>query len=242
MNIQRLNSHDHAKLRVRQDLSEYEKTIYSPIVLPEFRRLQSSYPIVLTKSSDGSAYQPVALFGLQAEENLFINDSVWESPHLPLLIERGPLLIGTASEDERNSTGENFVAININHKNVSSDEGQRLFHDDGSNTEYLDHLTDVLKLIHSGVQTTEDFVKQLSMHDLITPLTLRIPLAKGNAAEVTGLYAIDEEKLERVSQDTLIQLHRSSFLMASYMMIASLAQVSSLIDLKNRRLERVSVE
>lgn len=238
MNIQRLNSHDHAKLRVKQDFSEYRTTIYSPVLLPEFRKLQGTYPIVFTKQSDGNTYQPVALFGLQAEENLFINDSVWESPHLPLFIERGPLLIGTATKDEGDSSGENFVAINTNHKNVSYDEGRWLFNNDGSNTEHLNHLTNVLKQIHSSVQTTENFVNLLSMHDLITPLTLRIPLTKGNGAELTGLYAIDEEKLECTSQDTLIQLHKSGFLMASHMMIASMAQVSQLINLKNHRIEQ----
>jgi hypothetical protein len=238
MTIQRLNNRDHATLRVRQDLSEYEKSIYSPVVLPEFRKLQTCYPLVFIKPADGSAYQPVALLGLQAEENLFVDEGEWKSPHIPLLIERGPFLIGTSGSSKNEDSGENFVAINSEHKAVSITEGERLFNEDGSNTEYLDHLSDILKLIHSGVQTTTEFVNAVTTHDLITPLTLRVPLSRGNAAEVTGLFAIDEERVQLASERVLMHLHNNNWLMPIYMMIASLAQVTLLADRKNQRIHR----
>lgn len=236
MTVQRLNNRDHAALRVRQDLSEYENSIYCPIVLPEFRRLQSCYPLVFTRPSDGSAYQPVALLGLQADENLFVDEGAWKSPHIPLLIERGPFLIGTAAKVNNDGSGENFVAINSEHKAVNSTEGERLFNEDGSNTEYLNHLSDILKLIHSGIQTTTEFVNALTTYELITPLTLRVPLSRGNAAEVTGLYAIDEERVRSASENVLMLLHNNNWLMPIYMMIASLAQVTHLADRKKQRI------
>ena len=241
MNIQRLNNHDHADLRISQDVSEYEKTIYSPIVLQEFRRLQGCYPLVFTQPSDGSSYQPVALFGLQAEENLFIDAGEWRTVHIPLLIQRGPFLIGTESATQPDNLENNFIAVNGDHKALSLTEGTRIFNEDGSNTEYLNHITEVLNLIHSGIQTTDRFVEALTTHDLITPLTLRIPLSRGKAAELTGLYAIDEEKVQSLSERTLLQLHANNWLLPMYMMIASLAQVSYLADKKNQRISQSEV-
>ena len=237
-NIQRLNSHDHATIGITADTSEHENAIYSPIVVQEFRRLQSCFPLLFTKPSDGSAYQPVALFGLQAEENLFIKNNSWLSTHVPLLIERGPLLIATESASSNGRDPENFVAINCDHTTVSSTAGERLFNDDGSNTKYLNRLTNTLTQIHAGVAKTSEFVALLTKHELISPLTLRIPLTKGKAAELQGLYAIDDEKLQNASDRTLIDLHKNSCLLPSYMMIASMGEVARLIELKNLKIEQ----
>ena len=236
-NIQRLNSHEHASISVTSDTRDYETTIFSPIVVEEFRGLQGYYPLLFTKNDDNGSYQPVALFGLQAEENLYIKNSSWVTPNVPLLVKRGPLLIGTENSSS-SEAGKNFVAINCDHKTISFTTGERLFNEDGSSTEYLTKMTDTLAQIHRGVKQTVAFVNVLEKNELIIPLTLRIPLVKSKAVELTGLFTIDEEKLQAVSKNTLFELHSHNFLVPSCMMIASLAQVSRLIELKNLQLSQ----
>jgi hypothetical protein len=65
-----------------------------------------------------------------------------------------------------------------------------------------------------------------------------VPLSRGNAAEVTGLFAIDEERVQLASERVLMHLHNNNWLMPIYMMIASLAQVTLLADRKNQRIHR----
>ena len=49
---------------------------------------------------------------------------------------------------------------------------------------------------------------------------------------------IDDEKLQNASDRTLIDLHKNSCLLPSYMMIASMGEVVRLIELKNLKIEQ----
>ncbi len=60
----------------------------------EFRNLQAHYPILFRKRPDTGEFQPIALFGFEERENLFLTGSGWDAAYVPLTIERQPFLIG----------------------------------------------------------------------------------------------------------------------------------------------------
>lgn len=234
-NIQKLNSRDHGDVGIIQDASEFAGTIYAPVMPNEFRSLQSCFPLLFTKHTDTEILQPVALFGLEAGENLFVSDGKWQSPYVPMLLQRGPLLIGTDASDS-GEEATRFVAINCEHSNVSLTEGIKLFTDEGKNTPYLDRLATLLEGIHRGAKQAEEFTQLLSHLELISPLNFQIPLANGKTLELTGLHGIDDEKLHSADDGTIIELQRHGYLSSCFMMIASMSQLKQLIHLKNQRL------
>lgn len=234
-NIQKLNNRDHGDVGIIQDASEFAETIYTPVMPNEFRSLQSCFPLLFTKHTDTEIVQPVALFGLEAGENLFIADGKWQSPYVPMLLQRGPLLIGTDPSDS-GEEATRFVAINCEHSSVSRTEGLKLFTDEGENTPYLDRLATLLEGIHQGAKQAEEFTQLLSHLELISPLNFQIPLANGKTFELTGLHGIDDEKLHKAGDSTIIELQRHGYLSSCFMMIASLSQLKQLINLKNQRL------
>ncbi len=96
-----LNNVDHRDLRVITTRgAEYGDNVMFAVTFPaEFRSLQAHYPIVFRKSPDGTTFQPVALFGLQEGQNLFLRQQGWDAIYLPLAIERMPFFIGLADEE-----------------------------------------------------------------------------------------------------------------------------------------------
>src|SRR5688572_31669785 len=94
-----LNNIDHRDLKVITERgAAYGDAVMYALTFPaEFRSLQAHYPIVFAKSADGQ-FQPLALLGFQAGENLFLGPEGWNVAYVPLTIARQPFLIGTGRE------------------------------------------------------------------------------------------------------------------------------------------------
>ena len=233
-NIQKLNNIQHAQVRIKQVPCALDDIMFSPVYTSEMRALQSSFPLMFYKNPNEGWFQPIALFGLERGENLFIDDEQWHSQYIPMLVQRGPLMIAV---DGKTDTGEpaRVVAIDMDHPNVSETEGEPLFLEFGGNTEYLDRLATMLEGIHLGHTSTPQFVDALTQHGLITPITLKITLRNGEDHALEGFYAVDDEKLQVLNDVAVTDLHRRGHLLPAFMMVASQSQLKRLIDLKNQK-------
>jgi hypothetical protein len=98
-----LNNVDHQQVRViTRRAADYGDGVMYAVTFPsEFRSVQAHYPIVFRKTSDGSAFQPIALFGFQEGQNLFLDAQGWDASYIPLAIERQPFLIGAAQPEDQ---------------------------------------------------------------------------------------------------------------------------------------------
>ena len=78
--------------------------------------------------------------------------------------------------------------------------------------------------------------------DLIEPVSLEVKLDEHTVYKIPDVYTISEEKLARLGGGALERLHQGGFLRAAYMVLASLGNVSRLIEMKNaRRREEAAV-
>ena len=234
-NVQKLNARDHGELKILQNPNEFAEDTYAPIVLGEMRALQACFPLLFTRNKTDGAYHPIALFGVQAGENLCIGQNQWQTPYVPMMIQRGPLLIGQDPPAE-GSDEERYVAINLDHPNVNKDHGFALFNEDGSTTSYLERLATMLEGIHQGLKTAGAFTQTLTKHELITPINFQIPLPDEKRIDLIGLHAIDDEKLQSADDSVVTDLQQQGFLLPAYMMVASMSQMKRLINLKNQRM------
>src|SRR2546430_11747690 len=73
MRLVELSRSEHAELRIRADLVEASAASQHliPIVVSEFRKAATQYPIVFAKSPETGRFAPYVLNGLGVEENLF---------------------------------------------------------------------------------------------------------------------------------------------------------------------------
>ena len=146
-----LNNVDHEDLRVVTTRSaEFGDNVMFALTYPgEFRNLQSSYPIVFRKDTDTGEFQPIALFGFEEQENLFLDDDGWDAVYIPLSVERQPFLIGFQGPPAGGGERELVIHVDMDSPRISDTDGERVFLEHGGLTEYLQRVNSVLRAIDS---------------------------------------------------------------------------------------------
>ncbi len=231
--IEKLNNVQHADLRVIREFgANYgDNVMLVPVYPNEFRGLQSCYPLLFFKDSESGSLHPVALLGFEEGENLFLDGGSWDAPYIPLMMQRGPLMIGFESKDGSDKPAP-VVAVDMAHAKVSTTQGEPLFLEHGGYSEYLDRLTAIMEAIHEGHALAETFTSTLASLDLITSCDLEITLDSGAKHQLAGFYMINDEALLALDNKGLQTLASQGLLPATYLMFASQSQLQSLIRRK----------
>lgn len=207
---------------------------YATLVPSEIESAQVDYPIVFRKNSQSGKLETIVLLGLEQEENLFLDDDGWHAHYIPLSIQRRPFMIGFQLQD---GVENPVVHIDMDSPRINTDEGESIFMPHGGQSGFLQDISSVLNALHEGHQALSVFVKVLTDLELIEAVDLSITLNNGEKISVEDLFTIHQEKLEALSGDALHKLNQQGFLKSIYMMIASLGNLSKVIELKNSRLD-----
>ena len=216
-----------------------ENASYGHVYLSEFRYVQGEYPILFRKNTDTAQFEAIALFGLAAEENLFMEENGWNASYVPLTVQRRPFLIGFQQDNQAEPKPVVHVDMDSPRISKSATEGEAVFLPQGGQTPYLQHINSVLGRIHSGHIENKTFIDTLLQHELIESVAIKMELHDGSKLEFNNLYTINEEKLNALPADTLFTLHQRGYVNLIYMMIASMATLSRLIDMKNKRVRGI---
>ncbi|NIV18739.1 MAG: multidrug transporter [Woeseiaceae bacterium] len=236
-NFALVNFDDHQDLRVITERSaRYGDAVSYALTFPfEFRSVQACYPILLHQD-DGGELLPVALFGFEQGENLFLDDSGWDAAYVPAMIRREPFLIGyQGSEIQKDEEKARVLSIDMDHPRVNKEDGEPLFLPLGGRSDYLEYTASLLEQIYEGLLHSKDFVAALKEHDLIEAATFNITLADGSENQLLGFHVLDEDKVRELSGDVLDSFNKQGFLMPMFMMLASVSNIRGLIDRKTRK-------
>ena len=237
-NHQLLDNIVHKDLRIITDRSAwYGDDVAATLVFPlEFRRLQSEYAIAFQKNAGSGDFEPIALFGLDEGENLYLGADGWEASYIPLTVERQPFLIGfgTTTEDGV-PKDEPVIHVDMDSPRVSETEGVPVFLEHGGHSPFLERINAVLGAIHQGHDQNKRFSEALINLELLEPFSLEFELEDGEKKRLEGLYTLHEDKLNALDADSLDRLHQEGFLESVYMAMASIANLRTLIERKNRR-------
>ena len=222
-----LNNVDHKDLRVvTQRGDAWGDNLMLAVTFPaEFRTLQAHYPIVFRKSAEG-AFEPVALFGFQEGENLFLRDGRWDATDVPLSVERLPFMIGVSGQ-------ELMMHVDLDSPRVSSTLGEPVFLPHGGNTEFLERMNSTLLALHQGLQDIAGFTEALLQHELLESFVFDIELDDGSQNRLAGFYTINEDRLAALDGEVLARMNRAGYLAAIYFAMASLSNFRALIERKN---------
>ena len=118
----------------------------------EFNVLLANYPILIYEDPQTKKAFPIALFGFQEGENLFLQDDGWHARYIPIMVRRQPFIIGF-QENPQTDDKVPVITFDPKHPRVNKKVGERVFNEDGSNTAYLDN---VLKLM--GVSLSQGMI------------------------------------------------------------------------------------
>lgn len=210
---------------------------YTTITVPEFRHVQAHYPIFFRKNTQTAQFEAIALFGFAEQENLFLDNQGWHANYVPLSIQRRPFLIGF---QEKNHEGVietvPMVHIDMDNPRINETHGEHVFLEQGGQSDYLQKISNILMAIHQGHEESKRFIDILLTHDLIESVNIKVQLNDGSNHELGSLYTINEEKVAALTAETLHDFHQKGYLQAIYMVFASHAKITELIDKKNNLL------
>jgi hypothetical protein len=220
-----LNPARHAALCLRetQGFRFAARTDRSILVQAEMVRAAATYPILFAEDPDRDGFRPVAVLGLESGENLFVDeDGSWHAAYIPALIRAYPFsLVRSGAPDE-------FVlCIDADSDLISLSEGDPLFEASGAPAPVLESARAGLARLQQMLMRTEAFCQALARRNLLSPLEIRAR-RKDQAIELKGLFAINEERLEGLSDAGLAELRRERWLASIYAHIVSLQHLERL--------------
>ncbi len=226
-------THRHLRVHTERSAALGDARQYCLALPAEFRQLQAHFPIVFQLVDGDAGFQPVALFGLQEGQNLFLTDAGWDAPALPMALQRDPFMIGRASD------GSLKLHIDLDSPRLVRPEegevGMALFLPHGGFSEYLDNAVQLMEQLHAQAQLLPAFIEALTRHQLLEPFVMDIETADGEQGRLSGLFTIHEERLAALPGAALEALAHEGHLLPAYMQIASLAQLPVLLNRATRR-------
>jgi len=177
-----LNNVEHKALRViTRHSAALGDDVMSTIVVPEeFRSVQAWYPIVFQKQTDTGQFLPLALFGFESGQNLFLTESGWDASYIPLSIQRLPFLIGGQRGAPQAAPPQLVVHVDLDSPRISWTEGEPVFLEYGGTTEFLQRASALLHMLNAGLEATRAFVDAILEQDLLESFVVDIELKDGS--------------------------------------------------------------
>ena len=198
------------------------------VMVHEVARAAAIYPIVFI--DDKGEFRPVALLGLEPGENLFVDASGrWHASYVPAIIRRYPFGLTTSGRE-----GQFTVCIDEGSPLVTDSEGAALFTDKGEPTEVIENVKRYLGELQQMDAFTREFCRFLRENELLTPLTMRVRRAN-EVKNIAGCHVVNEEKLNKISDEKFLELRRRSYLPPIYAHLVSLSQLERLLMLKEEK-------
>jgi hypothetical protein len=237
-NFQLLNNIDHKDLKIITERSAaLGDNVWYAVTFPaEFRNLQRHYPVFFIKNPNDGQFEAVAMFGVEDGENLFLDEYGWNASYIPLNIMRQPFLIGFQDKEQGGDTvREPVITVDLDSPRVGLEQGEPVFLEHGGNSEYLEQVNSILKVLYQGISGSKPFFDTLTELDLIESFVLDVQLDDGSEHRLAGFYTINEDVLRELDGEKLEMLNRKGHLEAIYMAIASMSNLPNLLEIKNEQ-------
>lgn len=189
--------------------------------------------MIVFAGTDAASAGPMALLGLRQNENLYVDaDGRWEQNiYIPAFVRRYPFVLAEKPADQ---PGDDFtVFLDEHYEGFNTSEGERLFKEDGADTELLTRAVGFLTEFQQNVARTKWFVEQLNKHDLLEPRNIRLQKdgkdgAEAKSISLNGLFVVNEDKLRTLDEKTAQEFAREGVFGWIYAHILSLANIDRL--------------
>jgi hypothetical protein len=197
------------------------------IMVHEFSRAASIYPIVFLEDKEKDEFKPVVLMGLEEGENLFVEDGKWLASYIPAIIRRYPFALANTEEEDRYT-----ICMDESSESIGTEAGEAIFNEDGSGTEVIERVKTFLTELQQMEQFNVEFCRFLAEKNMFTPLNMQVRV-KDETKNITGCYVLNEERLNSLSDQAFTDMRSKKYLAPIYAHVISLAQVERLLRFKD---------
>ncbi|MEI8033707.1 MAG: SapC family protein [Chlorobiaceae bacterium] len=228
-----LNKETHASLTVGPSPEGYRFAASARTVLlaaVEFFDAGRQFPIIFSATPDGKIL-PVALMGLEENENLFIDaKGTWLAQYIPAYIRRYPFITTDGSE------GQTTVCIDQDFDGFNRKGGVPLFKK-GEPTAKTQEIQAFLQDYLLQVNQTELFGAMLLQNGLLRQIDAQANMNDGHTYPLNGMLVVDEQKLADLPDFEVVSLFRSGALAQIHAHLLSLRNLDVLIERKSKKTE-----
>jgi len=198
------------------------------IAVHEFSRCSPIFSIVFLRDTEGTDIKPVALFGLERGQNLFVIQGQWGATYIPAILRRYPFVSVLDGDGQRLG-----ICVDESSGLLSDTEGTPLFLKDGQPSEALEKTKRFLGELSTMETFSNQFCQYLESLGLFRVLNISYEV-KGEKKSLGGCHVVDEKKLQELDDNAFLDLRKKQFLGPIYSHLSSLGQIEKLIHLAAR--------
>jgi hypothetical protein len=215
-----LSKEAHEGLGVRTIEHPYSFTAKShlvPLTVTEFGPAALCYPVIFA----GDEKTPVAVMGVNSNENLFVDDKgqFQQDCYLPAYVRRYPFVLANDPQSQR-------MIVCVDRKApMVTDKPEAAFFENGELSEYTKNAIDFCNNFESEIQRTVSFVNLLKELDLFEKKEARYTPTDGSTTEsqlVAEYQGVSEAKLNALPAEKLKELRDNGALSQIYAHLLSL--------------------
>jgi hypothetical protein len=194
-----------------------------PLVAAETQVACKFFPILF---ADLAFPQPVALLGLRADENLFVEaDGQWAAgTYIPGYVRRYPFILM-----ENRDRGEYTLCIDEAADSIVEGESNRFF-DDLGQTELTRNALAFCMDYQNRHAATVEFARALSEADLLVQNRADITLKSGVKLSLAGFKVIDEARFNALPAEQVVAWRDRGWLSFIYCHFVSMTNWAALVE------------
>lgn len=238
-NLKALNRTDFVRYSSQQSLPPFVKdTAVVPLSAGEMVAAAWHYPLVFVRDATNDRVGLVAMLGLAAGENLFHGAEGWRpDAYMPAYIRRYPFCMARVTVNGE-ADSNLLVCVEKEYVEDGADEGCRqLFDKDGNGTTEWTQIEAFLKEYEADLERTSAFCAALVDQDLLEPLTATITQPGKASWNVTGFLGVNEGRLKKLPDETVIEWHRNGWLSRIGLHFFSLQRMQELLRKRDESTE-----
>lgn len=197
-----------------------------PLVAQELPLALMHMPIGFIKQEE--KFIPVAVLGLQSEQNLFVAaDGRWIAGYTPAAYRVHPFQLAESTDGQRVLVIDEESGLIVDSEQNNETEGEAFFEEDGKPAKAVQDILDFLVQLHGHNELTQRICAVLASKQLIQPWPITIQSESGER-KVEGLYRIDEAALTALPPDKFEALRQAGALPMAYCQLLSMQHLQTL--------------
>jgi len=227
-----LDRHRHAGLGLNPDQTHLWTAELNAVFInaAEFFKAAIDYPIAFAREPKDGEFIPVAVLGMKAKQNLYIDaKGKWrEHRYIPAYVRRYPFCIAELPPSKGDTAAQRLVCVQ--EQALSKDSRRPLFTANGDPTPAWEPIHQLLEAMEGALQQTRVLTHRLEALDLLVPFDALAMPKRGERMRLQGLHRVDEARLAAVSPRDLRTLLKKNELRAIYAHLLSLENFGRLLD------------
>lgn len=221
--------HRHLKLDLAaRDLSALTRLNSFFLAAVEFADACKEFPVVFVRAGNGDDGKPVAapiaVFGLQAGQNLCIEADAWRVRYVPAMLRFYPFALAQVPPDQL------VVCVDESWQGLNERTGEALFNEQGEPTPFTLQVQQQLEAYEHDILRTRAACAVLLEKELLRDMRFDATLPDGSNLAVDGFLTIDDEKLAKLSDADLLAFQKNGLMSLIHAHQISLSNMARLVE------------